>query len=301
MLSKVTSAAVNSISGTQIQENSYDIALLEDGKEGGPPIYSFAHSHDLFSRVTVSIDCHKYLVCRNSKCKRHARHCGHIQQIHRILESSVGPNEKERIWQVLGPNVRLVDRMLILEGEEASINQRQQQGSTATQNIVSISKHRINPTRASCQELKRKNPLAPSPWLPACGQCQTTGDLCTHCVPDAEGNCDHCGSEWNKDDPVQMEWLRQRRALLLGCHAALEVSTYYRPCQGCDAQKSFDGHDVGIFNFSDSTLFLHEIMFQYLDSMAHSKTTFTGFYSMLQDQYARSGCSMLLRSRRVFG
>ncbi|KAI8100263.1 hypothetical protein M9435_006748 [Picochlorum sp. BPE23] len=224
--------------------------------------------------------------------------CKHI---HRKLESSAEPNEGERIWQVLGANVRLVDNMLVLDKEDAPIHQRQQQRSTATQQIVSISKHRINPTRASCQELNRKNPLAPSPWLPACGQCQITGDLYTQCVPDADGQCDRCGSEWIKDDPVEMEWLRQRRAVLSGCHAALEVSTYYRPCGGCDAQKSFDGHDVGIFNFSDSTLFLHELMFQYLDSMAHSKTTFTGFYSMLQDQYARSGYSILLRSRRVFG
>jgi hypothetical protein len=123
VLCKVSSVGVLSIFGAQIQGNPYDISLLEDGKEGGPPIYSFAHSHDLFSRVTVSIDCHKYLVCRSSKCKQHARHCCHIQQIHRILESSGEPNEGERIWQVLGPNVRLVDKMLVLEGENASINQ----------------------------------------------------------------------------------------------------------------------------------------------------------------------------------
>lgn len=301
VLCKVSSVAVRSISGTRIQENTYDISLLEDGKEGGPPVYSFAHNHDPFSRVTLSIDCHKYLVCRNPKCKRYARNCSHIKHLHRILESSGEPNEGEKIGQVLGPNVRLVDKMLVLDEEDAPINQRQQQRSTATPKIVSISEHRINPARASSQELQRKNPLAPAPWLPACNQCQTADDACTHCVPDADGQCDRCGSEWSKEDPVQMEWLRQRGALLLGCHAALEVSTYYRPCQGCDAQKSFDGHDLGIFNFSDNTLFLHEIMFQYLDSMTHSKTTFTGFYSLLQDQYARSGCSELLRSRRVFG
>ena len=166
---------------------------------------------------------------------------------------------------------------------------------------VSVSKRRISPGATTCQERKRKNPLCPAPWLPACAQCQRTGDPCTHCVPDAGGTCDRCGSRWNDGDPVREEWLKQRRAVLLGCHGASEVSTYYRPCRGCGGHKSFDGHDVGIFNLSDSTLFLHELMFQYLDSMVHSKTTFTGFYSMLQDQYARVGCARLLRSRRVFG
>lgn len=51
----------------------------------------------------------------------------------RILESSGDANEGERIWQVLGPNVTLVDKMLVLEGEDASTSPREQEQSTATQ------------------------------------------------------------------------------------------------------------------------------------------------------------------------
>lgn len=40
VLDKEASAGVLSIAATQIQENTHDISLLEDGKEGGPPIYS---------------------------------------------------------------------------------------------------------------------------------------------------------------------------------------------------------------------------------------------------------------------
>lgn len=205
--------------------------------------------------------------------------------------------------QVLGNNVRIGDRMLVLDDEDGSSMLHQQQDSTAQpQERPPVSTRRISPASVSSQELMRKNPLNPSPWLPACQDCKKrTGTSCTHCVPDADGHCDQCGSEWNSGNPIQNEWLKERQAVLMGCQGAMEVSTYYRPCQGCHAQKSFDGQDVGIFNFSDKTLFLHELMFQYLDSMAHSKTTFTGFYSMLHDQYARSGCSELLRSRRVFG
>lgn len=310
MLCKVSSQLAILSDSTTEGQNAYDISLLEDGegdgKEGGGrPVYSFGKGDDLFNRATLSIDCHKYLVCRHPKCKRYARYCNHIRQLQTLLEASGDEREGERLLQVLGPNVRLVDRMLVFEEEKdaVSIHGDMERRSTVCvpEHVVSVSKHRISPAAATSQELRRKNPLGPAPWLPACAQCQTTGDPCTHCVPDAGGTCHRCGSEWGKDDPVLKRWLRQRRAVLLGCHGALEVSTYYRPCQGCGAQKSFDGHDVGIFNFSDSTLFLHELMFQYLDSMAHSKTTFTGYYSMLQDQYARSGCAQLLRSRRVFG
>ena len=281
---------------------SHDLILLEDGRQGGPRIYSFAHNKcNPSDRVTLSVDGHKNLVCRNSKCKRFARHCSHIRHLQSLLEAS-DEGEEERMRQVLGDNVRIGDRMLVLDDEDGSSTLHQQQDSTAQpKQILSISTQRVCPASVSSQEVMRKNPLCLSPWLPACQECQTTGTICTHCVPDAEGLCDKCGCGWNQECPVHHEWLRKRRAILLGCHGAMEVSTYYRPCQGCDAQKSFDGHDVGVFNFSDSTLFLHELMFQYLDSMVHSKTTFTGFYSMLQDQYARSGCSELLRSRRVFG
>lgn len=204
--------------------------------------------------------------------------------------------------QVLGNNVRIGDRMLVLDDEDESRTLHQQQDSTARpKEKRSISSSHISPESVSSQEIMRKNPLNASPWLPACQDCQRTGTSCTHCVPDADGHCDRCGSEWNSGSPIQNEWLKERRALLLGYHGAMEVSTYYRPCQVCNAQRSFDGHDVDIFNFSDRTLLLHELMFQYLDSMPHSKTTFTGFFSMLQDQYARSGCSELLRCKHVFG
>lgn len=320
VLCKVSSHLAMSSDSNAEGHNTHDIASLEDGnddgKHGGRPVYSFGRGDDLFDRVTLSIDCHKYLVCRNPKCKRYARYCSHIRQLHTLLEASHAERdavrddarddgrEGGRLWQALGPNVRLVDRMLVFEEENedaVSIHRDTEQRSTVPELVVSVSTHRISPAVTTCQELKRKNPLRPAPWLPACARCQRTGDPCTHCVPDADGTCDRCGSAWNRDDPVGNGWLRQRRAILLGCYGALEVSTYYRPCQGCDAQKPFDGHDVGIFNLSDSTLFLHELMFQYLDSMTYSKTTFTGFYSMLQDQYARSGCAQLLRSRRIFG
>jgi hypothetical protein len=282
---------------------SDDLVLLEDGEQGGPRIYSFAHSNcNPLDRVSLSVDGHKNLVCRNSKCKRFAKHCSHIQSLQSLLDAC-DEGEEERMRQVLGNNVRIGDRILVLDDEDGSSMLHQQQDSTAQpQERPPVSTRRISPASVSSQELMRKNPLNPSPWLPACQDCKKrTGTSCTHCVPDADGHCDRCGSEWNSGSPIQNEWLKERQAVLMGCQGAMEVSTYYRPCQGCHAQKSFDGQDVGIFNFSDKTLFLHELMFQYLDSMAHSKTTFTGFYSMLHDQYARSGCSELLRSRRVFG
>lgn len=277
-----------------------DLVVLEDGEARCPRVYSFAHNHDPFSRVTLSIDIHKNLVCKNQGCKRFCRHCAHIHRLQSLMDVSDGSDERSKLRQVLG-NVRIVGKMLVMEDEPTAVDPQAQHKSTMSKPTLSISKQRICPSTASSHELKRKNPLHPSPWLPACTRCQLTGETCTHCVPDADGQCDRCGSDWKDGDPVQRGWLRQRHATLLGCQGAVQVSTYYRPCLGCDAQKPFDGHDVGIFNFSDSTLFLHELLFQYLDSMVHSKTTFTGYYSMLEDQYARSGCSALLRSRRVFG
>lgn len=277
-----------------------DLVVLEEGEARCPKIYSFVHDHNLFSRVTLSVDIHKYLVCRNHDCRGICRHCTHIRRLQSLMDAFDPSGERNKVWQVLG-NVRIVNTMLVMEDEPFVADPPSQHKSIVLKPALGISTQRICPSTASSQELRRKNPLHPLPWLPACSHCQKTGETCTHCVPDVDGQCERCGSDWNDGDPVQAGWLRQRHAALLGCQGAVQVSTYYRPCLGCSAQKSFDGRNLGIFNFTDKTLLLHELLFQYLDSMVHSKTTFTGYHSMLQDQYARSGCSTLLRSRRVFG
>lgn len=62
-----------------------------------------------------------------------------------------------------------------------------------------------------------------------------------------DGECNGCGSPWNNGDPIHRGWLRRGKARLLGFQGAMEVSTYYRPCTRCNAQKSFDEHDIGAF------------------------------------------------------
>lgn len=95
--------------------------------------------------------------------------------------------------------------MLVLDDEDGSSTLHQQQDSTAQpKQILSISTQRVCPASVSSQEVMRKNPLCLSPWLPACQECQTTGTICTHCVPDAEGLCDMCGCGWNQECTTAM-------------------------------------------------------------------------------------------------
>lgn len=114
-------------------------------------------------------------------------------------------------------------------------------------------------------------------------------------VPDASGTCASCGEAWDPDDPVTRAWITCERGTLYGHEMSCSFSVYYRPCTKCDAKKIYDGWEDGVFNYSNRTLFLHEVVKKYMHDLPEGRATMYGFHASMSRAYAETGSSLCSR------
>jgi hypothetical protein len=145
---------------------------------------------------------------------------------------------------------------------------------------VAVTKQPIPLMRLGHHALQRLR--GQGPWLTHSGAC----------IPSHLGTCDACGAHWDDGDPVRHAWVAEKKATLYGPASSQEVVVYYRPCTGCQARKPYEGREEGVFAFSNQTLFLDEVMLNYVDSMVESRMTFYAYHSILRTAYERTGQRM---------
>lgn len=114
------------------------------------------------------------------------------------------------------------------------------------------------------------------------------------CIPDTGGCCPKCAAIWDARNPVEMNWVKTKTATVYGLQKAYKATVYFRKCSKCDEEKQYDGRDDGIFNFSNSSLFEHETMMMFVDSIVECKMPFNAYHGILERAYERSKCSLKL-------
>jgi hypothetical protein len=121
--------------------------------------------------------------------------------------------------------------------------------------------------------LKRNSPDG-GPWLRTKGKC----------IPSVHGTC-KCGCKWNDGDPEANNWIVTENGTLYGLRQVLNnVTVYYRPCTNaaCEERKAYDGEDDGVFNYSDHTLFLEEVMLDFVCFTVCNTVTFYGYHKAFE-------------------
>ncbi len=134
-------------------------------------------------------------------------------------------------------------------------------------------------------------------------RCRESCVDCTHCVPAIPTEGPHvscqCGAPWSDEDPVENNWVTRDKATLTTLTCTMQVTVYYRKCSDCCERLAYDGGHDGIFNLSNISLFTHESMFAFWDSMIKQRYTFAAHYNSLFDSHQRSGTSKLMPTRNV--
>lgn len=232
--------------------------LLEGGAER--LLVSFGVDASAFGRLFITTDSNKHYQCCNDHCirRKKATGCAHVTSFVDWLDTQ----EETSAFDGFEPvPENFVTPPLISEKNKECVSKEK-----IPLHYVSRHTH----ARATFQ----------GNWLPPCDECQATQSTCHHCIPDREGACD-CGGEWSSESKLRC------RGTLIGLYASKAVDVYYRWCLACGTRKSYDGKQVGVYNFSNYYLFHHEVMFGYVDSMQHCKLPFAAFFQILQENYKR--------------
>lgn len=223
-----------------------------------------------FPRVVIGTDRHDHYECANSSCKRHNKFCCHVDEFSKFLD------DKDLYDTVPFSNFRFASKTFQKPGVEA----RQRKPAKSTTPI---------PLNTVAPRVKRRVSGECIPWIEGV-------DVC---VPDSTGTCPACGSAWKEGDPVTEGWKCDKKGTLYGPSSSIPVTVYYRPCSMCDAKKDYDGFRDGVFNYSNETLFLHEVMLMYVDAIRGCRMPFNAYFLIMERQYARFGEEFLGKSTLI--
>jgi len=241
------------------------ITVMEDEQEAvvlqaSPLTVSFSES-GCFDREIIIADKNNHLACQGHACRHWKHACVHVGDFAAWMDRTdnletapfagnfVKPSEHAR-----GPPPEMLPKR------------------------PSVSQLPIAGDYVSAAARRRLSPGVGGGWLDS---------PAAHCVPPADGSSCTCGGAWDSRDPVEQGWIAERGATLYGTNAALPVTVFYRPCTACDAKQPYDGHHEGVFNYSNKTLFLHEVMSDYVHGMAECRMPFYAYYSILRRRYAQ--------------
>lgn len=245
--------ALDALDGDDVQpiEEYGPVAVL--GKES----LSVALSSEPFSRSTVTVDLKKnrYACCSCTHCKYT---CPHVQTIRDT---------------VIERDLSGVEPFLDELGDDVGAHRE-----TATSKSTScISWKRIPFDSCINRVLQRTASVErSSQWI----------ERGTECIPSGEGVCDACKTPWAQSSLVLVE----AHGMLYGPSESLNVRVYERHCE-CGQVRVYDGMEDGVFNMSNKTLWLHEVMLFYLDLMIEARMPFNAFYNTVRRQYERHGKS----------
>lgn len=216
----------------------------------GKTAVSHGTDPSIFGRRIITVDVHNHFKC--GSCKHGAHSCIHVGSLQEWLDEH--PEET---------------RFAKYSSKETGF--RAPPAPIVPQyTAVSVSKLPLN--YMAPQRIRRATPGRSASWLFA-------GSAA--CTPPA-GTC-ACGHELG--EPVIME----RGAKLFGRDSVLDVDVYLRPCPGCAQQTYYDGYDEGVFNYSNKTLFLHEVLYDYLHSFKNSALPFVAYHRIMHDRYTVAG------------
>jgi len=225
---------------------------------GGTLSLSYAAGRDPYDRVNILTDKHGFYECQAPKCKYTKRKCEHVDGLATYLATHALDDKDPFVSYKAQPKDAMPPRRT----------------SRAVRASISTT-----PLRYDVYAPRTLDRLTNSvPWPP-------------RCIPPDEGLCATCHAcHWG--DPV----VKEPRATLIGTHTSAIVEVCERPCLSCGEMTPYDGYEDGIFNYSNKTLFLHEVIMNYVDAIAGHGLPYNSYHTMLSNQHERTAHSLCEQS-----